>query len=665
MQYMLRLVTLFAATLICTTLHAATPSADKIFPINTKGFFAIQNLKNFGEQWEQTQFGQLLNDPLMDNFKKEVQKQLTQSMEQTFGLTFDGLSSLPSGEVAFGMIAIPNQTPGYALTMDIAGKRTETDQYLENLTQKLTAASVKKTTVNFKGQPVITLIFPPPEQPRTITTPRGDITITPIERRAHYMILQDVLIASDQLPLLQLIADRMTAPAGTSLADVESYQAVMKRCLDDMPSGITPAIRWYIEPLDYGESVRVLVQSRRPAGLRRDKPSIFATLKQQGIDALQGIGGVISVSTEEQESVYRTFIYTKKPYRLAMRMFDFPESTNFAPPVWMPSDLARCTMIYVDPVAIFDNVGVLVDAVTETEGLWKDVLEGLETDRYGPKINVRNELVAHLGNRVLGMSRYDKPITVKSESMVVAVELKPGQEAAMFAGVKKLFGNDPEMQGTQHNSYVIWHRKPVEAWVPEGWDGPDIWNDGVPSIFGSSPEVSTVPVAQRGVAVAGEDESDRPPMFPEGGVVVAKGCLFVSSNVGYLKEVLDRLDSPAESARSTIGSELEYRAVDRIFSGMGLTDAPHFFQFFARTRETMRPTYEMIRKGQMVQSQALLGKLLNELLEPEEDGVRRQILDGGTLPAFEEVQHYFGTVGIFGVSESNGFFIKGFTRREE
>jgi len=103
---------LLTAALLSPSLFAASLPADKIFPATTKGFVSIQNLKEFGEQWKQTQFGQLLDDPLMADFKNEVQQQLTERMEQAFGITLDGISSLPSGEVAFGMIAVPEQVPG-------------------------------------------------------------------------------------------------------------------------------------------------------------------------------------------------------------------------------------------------------------------------------------------------------------------------------------------------------------------------------------------------------------------------------------------------------------------------------------------------------------------------------------------------------------------------
>ena len=644
---------LIATSSFCA--NAASPSADQIFPDSTKGFFAIRNLDEFTKQWEKTQFGQFMNDPLMDDFKKEVQKNLTERMEQTFGLTLDGISSLPSGEVALGMIAVPGKIPGYVLTMDVAGKRTETNEYLTNLTQKLVSVGVRRATETYRGQQITVLIFPPPETPPVIRGARGNIVIEPIERRAYYMFWQDVLVASDRLHLLQLIADRLADQNNTRpLAGVEAYQVVMNRCIGDIPNKTPPIIRWYIEPFDYGEAVRVVLQNRSAAAQsRQSRPSIFAILKQQGFDAIRGVGGVVSIQTEAQETVHRTFVHTRKPYRLAMRMLDFPSSTNFIPPTWMPNDLARCTTFYVEPQAIFDNFNMLFDAILMPgeEGIWRDILDGLKNDPHGPRIDVREELVVNLGSRILGMSRYEKPITVKSENIVVAIELKPGREQAMRAGVEKLFSTDLEMQATQYGAYRIWHRRPmVGAWRPVS-DG----EIGIPALFPESTNVIQV-AAQ----VPQPPQNDNPPpMFPEGGVVVAKGHLFVSTNVEYLKVILDRLEN---TSVSSIRDEPELKTVDKNFADMGLAGKPHFFQFFARTHETLRPTYEMFRHDQMTQSQTLFAKLLNEVLLPaEETDNRRQMVDGSTLPEFDKVQHYFGTVGIYGVTEDKGYFIKGFT----
>ncbi|MDR3183541.1 MAG: hypothetical protein LBT89_11615 [Planctomycetaceae bacterium] len=649
-------VLLLAVAVVLPLTAADKVPADKIFPDAAKGFVSIRSLKELTAQWQKTEFGRLMNDPIMAEFVKTLQKQIAGSLDKTFGLTLDAVTDLPSGEVAFGMIAVPNQIPGNVLTMDVADRKQKVDDYLAALTKKLIAAGVKQSTETYRGEKIIVLQFPPSKTNEAALADTKSVAggVKPVDRRAYYLFKGDTLVVSDQLHLIKLVTDRIVDQSGKSLADAEDYQFVMKRLQSDLPPGAeAPQIRWYIEPLNYGESLRTLFAKNDPN--KKEKTSLFTILKQQGFGAIRGVGGYVNLKAEDKESVYRTFIYAKKPYEKAMKIFEFPDGKSSPLPSWLPADLARCTLVYVDPVKIFDNFGPLFDAVAMQgeEGVWKDIVKGLEEDPHGPKINLRNELVVQLGNRVLGMTHYAKPITVNSESIVVGIELKDGNNKAMLSALEKLFGTDPEMQGTPYRNYKLWHRLPSEAVI-------EPINIEVPSL------VDAAPTAAKKETPPKDEFGDAPPVFPDGAVVVAKGCLFVSTNIEYLKKVLDRLDAEAEAAKATIRDQAEYREIDRIFAGMGLTDKPHFLQFFARTHETFRPTYEMIRQNRMPQSQAVLGKLMNFIWEPDEEGAsRKQVLDGSSLPVFDKVEKYFGSVGVYGMSEDNGFFIKGFLLKRE
>jgi hypothetical protein len=594
-----------------------------------------------------------MNHPIMKAFKKDLQEQLNQRMEENFGLTLDGIEQLPSGEIAVGMIAIPNQVPGYVCTMDIADRQKETEDYLKRLTDKLTNVGVKRTTEQYQEQEIVIFTFPERSQPTKTenTKPKAtQPTTESIDRFAYYFIKDSYLIVSDRKELLKLIINRIDNPTEKSLADVDDYKTTLKRCLDDMPKDSKPLIQWYLEPLNYGESIRLLVRGSL-VEKRRNKPSIFTILKQQGFDAIRGIGGVVNIKAEDKESVFRIFMYAKKPYKLAMQMFVFPDATNFTHPDWMPSDLARCTILFVDPLAIFDHFGSLFDALVmqgET-GAWNDIIKGIEVDPYGPQINIREEILVNFGQRVLGMSKYALPITPTSESIVVAVELREGKDQNMIKALKKLFENDPEMQPVKHRSYILWQRIPAED-VIQPFSGPS----GVPSLVDTA---STTGAKTITVAVNNQ-EIDAPPVFPDGAVTVAKGCLFVSTNGEYLKTILDRLDT---EQKSIIKNEPEYKEVDKVFANMGMTDKPHFLQFFSRTDKTLQPTYELVRQGKMPQSQAILGKIINAIFVPEDyEGVRPQSFDGKNLPEFDKVSQYFGPFGFYGISEENGYFFKGF-----
>lgn len=636
------------------------PPAEQIFPDSTKGFVTIRNMETLETEWRKTQVGQLMNDPIMDAFKKDFQAQMAKRMEDRFGFTLDEIRALPSGQVAAGMIAIPGQTPGYVVTLDVADRQKETADYLNRLSEKLQKAGTRRQVEKYKDGEIIIFTFPPPKQPVQTPGEQRPIVASP-SRNAFYLLKDGNLLISDQSHLVKLIYDRLnavstnTTPTGKALADVEDFQNVMKRCYDDSTEGSEPLIRWYLEPLNYGESIRMLM--RGPVvEKRRNKPSVFTILKNQGFDAIRGIGGIVNLKTENKEVVYRVFVRAKKPFRLAMRMLSFPDGTNFTPPNWMPTDLARCSTFFVEPLTIFDNFGTLFDSLVMQgeEGVWDDILKGLKEAEDGPQIDIREEVVALLGQRVLGMSKYQLPITPESECMIVAVELKENKEDGMKNALEKLFGDDTEMQRTDYKSYILWHRIPADDIIL-----PETNLEGVPNLVASPPS------ARRRQAEA-EEEKDAPPMFPGVTLTVAKGCLFVGTNFEYTKTILDRLETAlAKEELSSIGGEAEYKEVDRIFADMGITNKPHFMQFFARTDETIRPTYELIRKGQMPQSQAILGKAINALFVSEEDkengaGLRQQAIDGTNLPEFELIRKYLGPAGIYGATEEDGFFFKGF-----
>jgi len=73
----------FAATLLSllATLLSASPSqaiepSETILPATTKGFFSVPDLKALEDNWDKTQLGTLLQDPLMKPFIEDLEAQI-------------------------------------------------------------------------------------------------------------------------------------------------------------------------------------------------------------------------------------------------------------------------------------------------------------------------------------------------------------------------------------------------------------------------------------------------------------------------------------------------------------------------------------------------------------------------------------------------------------
>ncbi|HBT76353.1 MAG TPA: hypothetical protein DEB39_05375 [Planctomycetaceae bacterium] len=660
------------------SMFAADVAADRLFPDTTKGFFSITSLNTLSKQWNKTQIGKLMKDDMMQPFVKDVRRQIGERFTDQFGITLEGIEEIPSGELAAGLVVIPDLPPGFIFTMDISGREEKAKGYLDRLCEQFVGAGATLEKDTIGDEELVILDFPPKEE-------------TGKHRKAYYLITCGHLILADQQPLLELFAERLKSGVfADSLAEVPSYVQIQERLKSDLPKESEPSAQaadesqadenaedksaentsdaqdiqpeevapqdgdynvplvcWYVEPLAYGKAISNLIPKPEK---RKNKPLIVDVLAEQGFDAILGVGGVVSIKAEAMELVHRNYILAPKPYRLAMKMLSFPNGDDFKAPKWMPRDLASCFSLYVEPLDIFDNFGSLFDSlIMEEEGVWEDIIKGLAKDPNGPRIDIRKELVEHLGRRVLFMSKYTLPITVSSESLVVAVELKETSPPAVADALEKLFANDPEIQKSLYREKVIWQNKP-----PEDIIEPVSFDSGVPPLGGG---FGPAPVKEQ-QDVSDVDEK-RNPIFPKGGVTVANGCLFVGTNVEYLQEILDRFDEAIDS----IADAADYKVVDLVFSDMGVTREKHCFQMFARTDETIRPTYELIREGKMPEAQTLLGKIVNSIAtkpDTPKGTVRKQQIDGSKMPEFESIRRNFGPAGIYGVSEENGWFIKGF-----
>ena len=607
----------------------ARGAAENLLPDSTRGFLSVSDVKVLTDHWEKTQLGQLAKDPVMKPFVEDLRRQLDERwtrLHERLGLTIDDLREVPGGEVAVAAIQPAQHKHATAILADITGHKPQAEAVLKKVEAGMTRQGAKRRQVQSAGATLVVYDIPPRDAPGA---PAG-------ARQAIYFLREDMLVVCDDLGVIQGIVARLAGQKGSSLADVPAFQAVMRRCQKDAGKGV-PQIRWWIQPLGYMEVVQAASAERsdRP----RRKRTMLEVFRKQGFDAIQGIGGAIDFAVEGFDIFHRTLVYAPKPYRLAMQMLVFPNAKEFAPPAWVPRDVAAYASFYADVPNAFDNFGTLFDELYgEGEpGLWADTLASLETDRDGPRINLRRELIAYLGPRISVLTDYQLPITTASERLLFAVEVK--NEDAVDRALTKLFKNDAEMR--QHPEPVPGHKRTIWEAVPHE-------ESSVPSVTLDLP-----PIGPAGSAKP-QPREEQQPLLPHQAMTVARGHLMVASHVDFLKKVLQQSDE-----KTSLGQTVEYRIVDKALRKIAAEE--HAAAIFNRTDETYRPTYELIRQGKMPESEMLLGRLLNTLLGPGTKGVRRkQEIEGSKMPEFDYVRRHLSPAGAVVISEQDGWFIKGF-----
>ena len=277
----------------------------------------------------------------------------------------------------------------------------------------------------------------------------------------------------------------------------------------------------------------------------------------------------------------------------------------------------------------------------------------MEKDVNGPHLNLRKELILHLGQRITMLTDYQLPITTSSERLLFAVEAK--DEKAVAAAIEKCMKNDPTVKRRVVNGRVIWEI--VEEEQPKV---PSISLGEVPSIVAKKESGASGKAGKRKEAPSGDEAEEKEAeekeshFLPHGAVTVAYGRLLIASHLDFLLKVL----KPIAKGES-LAENPEYKHSAAVVDKLGLPK--HCIRQFTRTDESFRTTYELIRQGKMPESESLLGRTLNTVSGAAKSGVpRSQRIDGTHLPDYQVVRRSLGLGGMGAISEPDGWFLKGF-----
>jgi len=693
---------LSAVLLGAPSLSAQNPRASEyLVPNKTVGLIVIANVQQLSDQFNKTQLGQLMGDPVMAPFRADLQRQLEQKLfsGKQLGLTLDDLRAATSGEVAIARIQPAPDEAALAVVGDITGRRTEAAALLEKISTNMKNSGATRSLLQAPEcpDPIIQFVLPSPKD----GAPKDDTNSFP--RTTLYCLTGNLLCAADNVKILQGILARAAADRRDSLAEVKGFQHVMKRCAEDLP-GAVPQMRWYVYPLGYAQAV----ETATPADERGEGQSMVEILENQGFEAVKAVGGFVDFASEGHELIHRTAIYAPPPYELAMKMFALPNGPEFAPQRWVPRDIATYSTFYGDLLNVFDHFDTLFDELQggppvlfrlplkhqadlergvlsqelrqefakkrfplppealvktrDTGRMWKiidkenayvltkkgdqlevyiefwhEALYSLQHDPAGAMIDLRNELIAHLGKRVTILSDYILPITPTSERLLYVFETE--DEEAVARAIEKTLEVDENAKRRVLNGQVIWEI--VEEKDAEGNEAPKVGN--IPSLTPSKDPV---------------DKEGQERQLPSAAVTVSHGSLFIASHIEFLLKVLKPLEQ-----RETLTRSIDYRRVNAAMEQMGIEEKCS--RMFSRTDEEYRATYELIRQGKMPESETILGQLLNRMLGDTNGSLRIQQIDGEKMPDYDVVRRHLGPGGTIVAAENGGWFIKGFVLKRE
>lgn len=639
-----QLAFVFALTAVAVVPVAAwaVPASESLLPATTKLFVSTQNVDEVRAKFKETQLGELVNDPVMKPFIDDLKEQIGAKLEKAgkkLGLKWADMEGVYAGEVALALVqpdAKDKTSHATVLLVDITGNRVKADALLAKVDANQKANKAARSALKAGGVEMV--VYTQPLAPGA-----------KVAEKAYYYIKDDVLVATDHVTVATEIAGRFAGGAKDSLATVAAFQNTMD-LTSKAAGGGGHQLRWFVEPFGYAEVSRAISGARRKRGT-----DMLKILKEQGFTGIQGVGGNIAFATGTEEILHRTYVYAppvsgkgddhaKNKYPLAMRMLQFPNSakpTDLDPQAWAMADVASYLTFNMDLKNAFEMSKTLVDAIAGDEGVFDDIWLSLETDPNGPKINIRKELVDHLGERVTVMSDVKLPVDTKSERLLFLVEIK--NPAVVAAALEKAFKDDPAAKKIKTKAGpVIWELTQEEG-VAE--DGTDFQVEGSGFVSKEEKEGKAKPVA---------DEEAEDAVLPNMALTAFEGHLIVSTHVEYIVEFIERFGKGGPD----LGATPDFKQVDAAIKRLG--SANDSFRFFTRTEESYRATYELIKQNKLPQSETMLARLLNATFKPAEEGaVRKQAIDGSKLPAFDAVSKYFGPGGFYVQTQNDGWLVVG------
>lgn len=632
-----RIVAPLATLLLATPLATAAPPAAELLPIDTVGCFTIDNTPDFLDRWSRTQFGKLAADPMMRPFRDQIEKRFNGrfgGIEERLGVTLDDLRSTAAGEATIAMVATGDkQQPGHiAVIIDATGREAEVEAVLGKIDKRL----VERGATRGETPDGLTTYRLPPDE-------KADL---PERTAAVFHAVERLVVAEDAQLAGEILTRVRGGSDGQTLSEREAYAETQRRARLSAGSAETH-LKWFIDPFEYN---RAALEPVQPGDLP-EKKDMVETLAGQGFDAIRGVGGLVAVAASPSHDFEHHTFASAPPkrgskeqpaaekYDLAMRMLDLPNDaeplSGSAPPVelWAPRQVATYKLVHLKLKNAFEHLDTLFDAVAGYSDAFEKMLAGFEKDPYGPKINIREEVIPYLGERVVIMTDYTLPITPDCERYLIAVDVTDLE--ALRSPIDRWLENDgaerKELDGVPY-----WEMVPQEELLVD------------------DSELDLLELDEPDPRPAKAERNER--VLRRAAVCLHKGRLVIGSDADFLRQALFGV-----AAGESLAESYDLRAA--IESLASLAPGERCAWNFTRNDESLRPTYELLREGRMPEAQTFFGRFLNRVLTTDEerefDAVREQKVDGSTLPSFELARRYFGPSARSVRNEDDGWLITG------
>ncbi|TWT94874.1 DUF3352 domain-containing protein [Neorhodopirellula pilleata] len=617
-----------------TQTESKTPPASRLLPAETLAYLRIRDVEDLRYGFANSTLGKMLDDPAMQPFVSDTYQTISQWFDQAaseFGLPLDQLLDIPQGQFAAALVqAVPveedssesssegdaemtdeeikqrmqrrqRQQNGFAgVFMIETGEDNESMRTMRELLKQVSALAEKnksvKTTETIGDHELTRWVRSRGQSPVVEWFDRDGMFVVGIGNQTAAEVLRrwNALDAPKNRKAAQERASGVTESTDSTitvgnLSGNADFAAVMTRSIG--AEAETPQITFFVNP--YAIAQRII---------RRSSSSFFIlpVVEDLGLAKLRGIGGSIFRGGDIVENVIHIHVVIDPPRDGFLGVIR-PEPVAPQPPQWVPADVASYLTSNWDVSTAFDNLSKIVDRFAG-EGSFNRFTEDRIEERVS--VSVRDDLIANLTGRYVGIQRYQPPANWNSNARADALEVIDVAKAK-------------EMLAT------------VRSKLPPG----DL----------NAETISGVEV----LFIRGRNREDRPmPQMirvPQRSVMLLDNYLVISDS----REIVETILKAHNGSIDRLSDDSDY-ALMASEIGVKLGNEDAFFLSFNRDAESYRVIYEMAASPDSRNALQRAGEN-NPTVKQFGDLLERQ-----QLPAFDELRKYFNVSGGFGYDEPGG-----------
>lgn len=586
------------------------PVAPRLLPERTLAYLRLDDAEQLRGDFGRSSLGQMLQDPEMQPFATDVYAlaaALFARIGDRIGITLDELVAIPHGQVAIALLAPGGDEP----SGQAAGPRDESPEAIrrrieQRRRQNREFAGVLMIDAGENLDALLTLVDAMEEallrggyvrRDRRVETTTLVRWVPPREDRPplEYFHRDGGMVIGFGDGTVADVLDRWSGKSKSrTLADSADFAAVMGRCIGAEETH--PQITFYVDPYRIVERI---VQNATVAAL------IWPIVDDLGIRKIRGIGGSVFRGGETFDDISHLHVLIDTPRDGFFGVLR-PATGETTPPNWVPADVTAYTTVHWNVEATVNNFERILDRFQGEGGFRSSIAKPLE-DRIG--IRIKEDLVAALNNRYVGLRWLEPPIALNSQAQVRAFQVKDaGRAEELFRAYRQQRPNEwaEEAIGFQ----PVYFARGGGGRVPAGFRQPEP-------------------------------------------CLLLLGDWFIYSDS---REFVARLLRAREGNLPRLASEPDYALVASEMGGK-LDGEDPFLVSFIRGSDFIRQLYEMTKSENTVRFLREAGEN-NPVAAQFYDLLRRN-----RLPPYERFEKYFAPGGLFGYDQPTGIHVGSFTLR--